>query len=37
MKRTPRTLVQKLGWFAGLWLGGVVSVALVGILIKLLV
>lgn len=35
MKRRPQSLVQKIGWFVGLWLGGVVSVALVGMLIKL--
>lgn len=30
-----RPLASRLLWFAGLWLGGVIAVALVGLAIKL--
>jgi hypothetical protein len=33
--QNPRPLAQRLLWFAGLWLGGVGSVALVAVMLRL--
>jgi hypothetical protein len=33
--REERSLARRLAWFAGLWVAGVLSVALVGLVIRL--
>lgn len=34
---TPAPLYQRLGWFALLWLGGVLAVGVVGLVIRFMV